>query len=257
MTARSSTILFFLIFISIALLQDSDASNIMNLSFFPSETIGGITTTLYIEVLPYQNLSDIVLRLSIDGDEKAVKNILRLTKNVNQNTTFDHYFAKNDYLGEHYIEIKMNYTNEDNKTKSEVFYETINILENKKPFNTFRNIFLVFSFVIIVINVLKRFFCNNKYIIELNPDEIKTLFNLQITVLPISISLFLLLAEKEWMKFGTIFTLYSFLISFVLATYSFITAIKKNSDLASNFLISSLAFLLFGLFNLVLSIWLL
>ena len=93
----------------------------------------------------------------------------------------------------------------------------------------------------------------DKLYIEFSEEERKNLFNFIITILPISISIFILkLTEKTELKLGIFAILLSFITSFILVFYLFIKAEKESEVAANNVTLYSLWFLFLGLIQMLL-----
>lgn len=237
-----SIIIFLIGFQNVAIANQS-----INLNLSPSETYVDETTTFTIEFTSAQNLSNVIMHFYVDADKKGAKNLLSIERNEKYFITFDYFFNKNSYLGEHYIELKIDFVAENRKKDSENFYGIVEVYGNKKiPYAIFEYFLLCLFFIVLIISLIHSVYSKTS-IIKFDKEERKILFGLIVTILPISISIFILyLAEKVELKIGIFSLLLSFITSFILALYVFIVA-KEDHVKADNFTFYSLCFLFLGL----------
>jgi hypothetical protein len=243
-------ILFSLIIILIGFQNVAIANQSINLSLSPSEAYLDETTTFAMELTPTQNLSNVVVYFYVDAEKKGAKNLFNIEKNEKYFITFDYFFNKNSYLGEHYIELKIDFVAENQEKDSEHFYAVVDVYSKKKPSAIF--VLLIPFLIVVLITGFVLFKYSDTSIIEFKKDERKILFGFVLTIIPISVSIFTLyLTEKPELKIGIFSILLSFIVSFILALYWFIIAEKKSDVEADNLVLCSLFFLFSGLIEMV------
>ncbi len=230
--------------------QNAVADQSINLNLSPSQVNANEISTFSVELTSSRNLSNIVIHFYVDAEKKGAKYVVKLEKNRKYFTNFDYFFNKNSYLGEHYIELKIDYVTEYGERNSESFYAKIDVYGNKKLSSYIFIIFFLHIAILIGGLFYSRKLTNSK--VKFDQESRKTLFSFLVTVLPISISIFALyLSEKPELKLGMFSILLSFTISFFLAFYLFIQAEKKGEVEANNITLFSLIFLFIGLIEMV------
>jgi cytochrome bd-type quinol oxidase subunit 2 len=94
----------------------------------------------------------------------------------------------------------------------------------------------------------------NERIIKFSDEELKTIFGLLITVLPISISLFVLSIQQRALKIFILPAIIAFALSFSLAIYGF-AIIRDNSVRTTNYIFYSISFIFFGIICIAISLF--
>jgi hypothetical protein len=247
-----SAIIFLVGFQNVAI-----ANQNINFSLSPSNAYVDETTTFTIEFTSSQNLSNLIMHFFVDANEKGAKNLFNIEKNKKYFITFDHYFNKNSHLGEHYIELKIDFITENQEEGSNNFYTVVNVYgHEKRPSAIFETIVLYFFLCLYFIALIGGFIYSKrskKGIIDFKKEERKFLFKSIVTFLPISISIFALyLTQKPELKIGMLSILLCFITSFFSALYLFIVAENVSDAKADNFTLYSLSFLFLGLVEMVL-----
>lgn len=250
MVVSSPRNLLFSVIIFLALFQNgATADQVIYLNLSPSEAYVDETTTFIVEFTSTRNLSNVVMHFYVDAEKKGAKDLYNIKKNEKYFINFDYFFNKNSHLGEHYIELKIDFVAENQENESQNFYTVVDVHGEPSAIILY---FFVISFFIVLIGSIVDSKLRNKSIIEFKPNERKTLFNCLVTILPISISIFTLyLTAKPELKIGMFFILLSFITSFILALYLFIIAENVSDAKANNFTIYSLLFIFLGLIQMV------
>lgn len=258
-----------MIFFFVGVQSVAFANPSINLSLSPSKAYVGETTTFTVEFTTTQNLSNAVVHFYVDAEKKGAKDLYNIERNKKYITNFDYFFNKNSHLGEHYIELEIDSIIGNKKKNSELFYAIVDVHDIKQR-NTFVELILLCFFFILTIfcffhnksskgNVTDKLGAKlwaklwDTLYIEFSEEERKNLFNFIITILPISISIFILkLTEKTELKLGIFAILLSFITSFILVFYLFIKAEKESEVVANNVTLYSLWFLFLGLIQMLL-----
>ena len=254
MDAKNFIIIFFLlIFLTLDIVF---ADQIINLNLSPSEAYLKETTTFNIEFTSSQNLSMVIIHFYIDAKKQGVKKLTNIEKNRIYLVTFDNCFNEQSYEGEHYTELKIDFISENKENGSESYYGSVNVYSERKNITEF----LIYILIIPPFFLLRKFTCINKSkndaIIEFRDTDRRFLFGFLVTILPISISIFILyISEKPELKIGILSLLICFIISFMLALYSFIIAEGKGEVKANNSILYSVYFIILALIEMVVLIF--
>lgn len=245
-------ILYSLIIFSLGFQNVAIANQNIILSLSPSNAYVDETTTFTIEFTSAQNLSNVIIHFFVDAKEIGAKNLYDIEKNEKNNIAFDYLFNKNSHLGEHYIEIKIDYITENQEHISEKLYTVVDVYGHEKK----TNVFFLFYLIILICGFLYSNF-SKKAIIEFKIQERKILFKSIVTFLPVTISIFTLYFTQKPefdLKIGMLSVLLCFITSFFSAFYLYIIAEKMSDTKANNFTSFSLIFLFLGLVEMILLI---
>jgi hypothetical protein len=252
MAARINVIIvFILLFIDIS--QSASTSDAIELGISPTETQVGKTVTFILNIYPCETLKELIVHFFVDKKEIGAKKLHNIQSDHVDSIKFDYFFGKDDYLGEHYVEIRADYLTESQRFKSTTFYYSIHV--NSSYDKSLWISFLIFLSIVIFLNYHNK----EQYMlkIKLEEDRLKTIFNLLITVLPLSITIFISIIEKSWIKASGSILLLSFVISFIFALSTLRIDISQKVHRQSNFILSSLFLLFFGLAIMIASIMIL
>lgn len=224
------------------------ANDLISLNLSPGDIYRGSTTTIFLEINSNYNISDIKIQLYVDGNKVGAKGASEIVNDKTYLLTFDYFSPEDSYLGEHYIELELDYFM-DGIPNSKIFYKTINVSDKG---NHYGLIYLFLLIIMVVVIIINRHF-DKKNIINFEGDGRRTIFGLIITILPISSSFFALSIDKTQLLIGIIPILISFVISYGLAIYAFIRyeLASKRPVKANNYIFYSILFLFIGLINMV------
>lgn len=220
------------------------------MSISPSSTNIDDTTTFHISFISSQNISNATIQFNVDSENKGSEKIFNIMSYQNRSLTFDYLFNGQSYEGEHYIVSKMDFVLNNGKISSETFYNTVYVTRRGIQYLLIGAIFILFiAFLIIQTYVIHR----KESIIEFDKGELKVIFSLIITVLPISMSFFVLSIQNPAIKRIILPTLFAFAISFFLAIYG-LAVIKNNFVRINNFVFYSLCFMFLGIIYMIVSV---
>lgn len=227
------------------------ASQNINLNLSPQNAYVDETTTFTIEFSSEQNLSNVIMHFYVDAEKIGAKELFDIEGGKKYFITFDYFFNRNLYLGEHYIELKTEFETENQEKGSKYIYSVVDVYD-KRPSAILKTILLFLLNIVALFRGVRYLKGRNTNIIKFDPEDRRILFNIIVTVLPISLSTFTLyLTEKPELKIGLLSILLSFIISFILAIYSYLKAEKKSDVKANNFTLFSLCFLFLGVTEMV------
>jgi|GEM_PF-4114965 len=237
-------------FFVIYLLIQISISSAIDIKISPTTATIGKTETFVIEINSSKDLNKVILEFFVDGSKKGAKSLLNIKKGEPNFIYFDCFFGRDSYLGEHYIEICANYTMETNIEKSMFNYYSIMLRGNQMPlWAIIFNLSPILLFLYIIYKTI-----NSKSIIVFSADDRKMIFNILITILPISVSFSIFILDRPELKIFGLLVILNFLISYFTVIYSYFKD-KSNSVYANNSILLSLSLFIYGLFNLIFAIY--
>lgn len=253
----SRLLVFMLIYLSI--LDTAMAVDTLNFKFDPSEAYRGDTTTFVIQLTSEDDLKNIEIKFLADGLEKGTKYLSDLEKNERRSIDFDYLFEDRSYLGEHYIELKINSSFKNGTIFSKRLYKIVIIKDKSWLYLLSQHwpIFLFNLIVILFILSVKILFFKGLSMIAFDPVNRKTILGLILTILPIATSYFIFIIDQIALRINIVLIIMLFTISYILAIYTLMRLENEDPDenvRANNFTVYSLSFLLFGLINMLISV---
>lgn len=259
MLSISAQKLFFAIIVYLSILHNlAFANDNLIISSSPSEIYRGDTTKIFSELVSPYNLSYIEIRFLVDGAEKGVKYSTQIEKNKIKSFTFDCLFDDKSYLGEHYIEFRVNSSTDNGSIIYKNFYEIKELKEKNWMTILSEHLATILANIVFMIILLAMYLhYRRKSIIKLTPENRRTIFSLIITILPIATSFFSLSIDRIPLRMNAFLIIACFVFSYFITIYSFMKYEIDESDdnvPANNFTVYSIYFLLLGLLNILIFI---
>lgn len=233
----------------IIVMQDTClADDMIAFNLTPSIVYRENTATFRVDLIPIKDLKDTEIEFYVDASKIGAKELPKLEGNRSNWITFDHYFDANSYIGEHYIELRINTSSDNVSFYRGNFLTSVGLSDKSRPYF----IFLLVDLAFLVIS----FFEINKKKNEskFSPEIRKILFALLITVLPIGTSFFISIINNPILKIDLILILICFAISYIISIYGFTRYEGHSGPDADNFTLYSLVFLFLGLINMLVSV---
>ena len=236
-------------FIIIIVLQNAySAQHEIDFDLRPSVIYRDNTTKFIIELIPNMDLNHAKIEFYVDASKIGAKELPELIGNKSNEVTFEHYFDDKSYIGEHYIEIKINSSLDKSSLIQENYLTVVNLKDKEKPYE----IFAVVDFLFLLISCLIIY--NSKDKERFSPNIRATLFSLLITVLPIGTSFFISIVDKPLLKIDLAYVLSSLAVSYIICILGLTVFEGRSGPDSDTSILYSLVFLFLGLINMIISV---